>query len=64
MAGMKYGLQPKIHANELDFSGGVQVGVKYDALSVDHLECSGDNEIEVFKGSETMPTFLPGPAFS
>ena len=45
MAGMKYGLRPKIHANELDFSGGIQVGVKYGALSVDHLEFTGEDEI-------------------
>ncbi|HEX2975242.1 MAG TPA: imidazolonepropionase [Bacteroidales bacterium] len=63
MAGMKYGLLPKLHANELAFSGGVQTGVKYDALSVDHLESSGDNEIEALAGSETMPTLLPGSAF-
>lgn len=63
MAGMKYGLRAKIHANELDFSGGVQVGIKYNALSVDHLERSGDNEIEALLGSETMPTLLPGSAF-
>jgi len=63
MAGMKYGLRPKIHANELDYSGGIQVGVKYNALSVDHLEYTGDNEIEVLKGTETMPTILPGAAF-
>lgn len=63
MAGIKYGLKPKIHANELDFSGGIQVGVKYDALSVDHLEFTGDEEIEVLLGSETMPTLLPGAAF-
>lgn len=63
MAGMKYGLRPKIHANELAFSGGVQAGVKYNALSVDHLERSGDAEIEVLKGSETIPTLLPGSAF-
>lgn len=62
-AGMKYGLRPKIHANELDYSGGIQVGVKYNALSVDHLEYVGDAEIEVLKGSETMPTVLPGAAF-
>ena len=49
MAGMKYGLRPKIHANELDYSGGIQVGVKYNALSVDHLEYTGDDEIEVLK---------------
>lgn len=62
-AGMKYGLRPKIHANELDYSGGIQVGVKYNALSVDHLEFVGDAEIESLKGSETMPTVLPGAAF-
>ena len=59
-AGMKYGLRPKIHANELDFSGGVQVGVKYNALSVDHLEHVGDEEIRHLQGSETMPVVLPG----
>jgi len=63
MAGMKYGLRPKIHANELDYSGGIQVGVKYNALSVDHLEYTGDEEIEVLKNSETMSTILPGAAF-
>jgi imidazolonepropionase len=63
MAGMKYGLIPKIHANELDFSGGVQTGVKYNALSVDHLESSGEDEIEALRGSATMPTLLPGAAF-
>jgi imidazolonepropionase len=63
MAGLKYGLPAKIHANELDFSGGVQAGVKYDALSVDHLERSGDDEILALKGTGTMPTLLPGSAF-
>jgi len=63
MTGLKYGLTPKIHANELDYSGGVQVGVKYNALSVDHLERTGDEEIDVLIGSETMPTLLPGSAF-
>ena len=63
MAGMKYGLRPKIHANELDYSGGIQVGVKYNALSVDHLEFTGDDEIQTLLGSETMPTLLPGAAF-
>lgn len=63
MAGMKYGLRPKIHANELDYSGGIQVGVKYNALSVDHLEFTGQEEIDCLLGSETMPTVLPGAAF-
>lgn len=63
MAGMKYGLKAKIHANELDYSGGIQVGVKYGAQSVDHLEYTGDDEIECLLKSETMPTLLPGAAF-
>jgi imidazolonepropionase len=62
-AGAQYGLRGKIHANELDFSGGVQIGVKYNALSVDHLEYVGDDEIKALLGSETMPTVLPGAAF-
>ena len=62
-AGIKYGMRPKIHANEMAISGGVQVGVKYGAISVDHLEQMGDAEIECLKGSETMPTILPGCAF-
>lgn len=63
MAAMKYGLRAKIHANELDFSGGIQIGVKYNALSVDHLEYTDDEEIECLLNSETMPTVLPGAAF-
>ncbi|MDP1622585.1 MAG: imidazolonepropionase [Bacteroidales bacterium] len=62
-AGAKYGMRPKIHANELDYSGGIQVGVKHNALSVDHLEFTGDKEIECLLGTETMPTVLPGAAF-
>ena len=63
MAGIKYGMRPKIHANEMAISGGVQVGVKYGAISVDHLEQMGDEEIECLKDTETMPTVLPGCAF-
>ena len=63
MAGIKYGMRPKIHANEMAVSGGVQVGVKYGAISVDHLEQMGQAEIEALKGSDTMPTVLPGCAF-
>ena len=62
-AGVNHGLIPKIHANELDYSGGIQVGVKHNALSVDHLEYTGDSEIEALLGSGTMPTILPGAAF-
>ncbi|MCX6279616.1 MAG: imidazolonepropionase [Bacteroidetes bacterium] len=62
-AGLKYGLRPKIHANELDYSGGIQVGVRHNALSVDHLEFTGQAEIDCLLESETMPTILPGAAF-
>jgi imidazolonepropionase len=62
-AGKKYGLTAKLHANELDYSGGIQTGVKFNALSVDHLEFTGDEEINALSGSETMPTLLPGSAF-
>ena len=56
-------LIPKIHANELAVSGGVQVGVRHGALSVDHLERTTDAEIEALRGSATMPTMLPGSSF-
>jgi imidazolonepropionase len=62
-AGASHGLVPKIHANELDFSGGIQAGVKYHARSVDHLEFVGDQELEALNGGTTMPTLLPGASF-
>ena len=62
-AGLKHGLKPKIHANELDYSGGIQVGVKHGAISVDHLEFTGEEEMEVLLHSKTMPTLLPSTAF-
>lgn len=61
--GWKYGLKPKIHANELDYSGGIQVGVEQNAVSVDHLECVGENEINALLSSDTIPTLLPSTAF-
>ena len=62
-AGAKWGLTPKIHANELAVSGGVQVGVECGALSVDHLERSTPVEFEALRGTATMPTILPGASF-
>jgi imidazolonepropionase len=62
-AGQKHGLIPKIHANELDYSGGIQVGVKYKARSVDHLEYVGSDELKALKSGNTMPTLLPGASF-
>jgi len=62
-AGKKYGMRPRIHANQLHRSGGVQAGVKTNAISVDHLENIGDEEVQCLKGTMTMPTALPGAAF-
>lgn len=62
-AAATYGLKAKIHANELDYSGGVQIGVANNAVSVDHLEYTGDAEIESLAGSNTLPTLLPSCAF-
>ncbi len=61
--GKEFGMIPRIHANQLHRSGGVQVGVKTGAISVDHLESIGQEEIELLKGTTTMPTALPGAAF-
>lgn len=57
------GMLPKIHANELGISGGVQVGVAAGALSVDHLEQMGDEEIALLAASDTIATMLPGASF-
>ena len=62
-AGIKYGLKPKVHANQMGFSGGVQVGVKYGARSVDHLESTGVEEFKALKDSDTIATILPGATF-
>jgi len=61
--GKKYGMIPRIHANQLNRSGGVQVGIKTGAVSVDHLENIGDEEINELLKSNTMPVSLPGAAF-
>lgn len=62
-AGARYGMRPKIHANELANSGGVQVGVTGGALSVDHLEQAGNEEIALLSASDTVATMLPGASF-
>lgn len=62
-AGARWGMRPKIHADELASSGGVEVGVAHYALSVDHLESMADEQIETLRGSDTMPTALPGTSF-
>ena len=62
-AGAKYGLRGKIHGEELAVSGGVEVAVECNALSVDHLEAMDDHDIDLLKHSDTMPTALPGTSF-
>lgn len=62
-AGLQYGLKPKIHANQLGLSGGVQAGVALGALSVDHLEAMDEQTIQSLAGSGTIGTLLPSAAF-
>ena len=59
IAGAKYGLKPKIHANQLSLSGGVQAGVKHQAVSVDHLEVTDTEVIRSLSNSDTIATLLP-----
>jgi imidazolonepropionase len=61
--GKKYGMEPKVHAEQLSNFGGVMAGVEVGAISVDHLEYVADKEIDALKNSKTMPTILPGAAF-
>lgn len=62
-AAKKLGIRPKIHANELAVSGGVQVGIAHNALSVDHLERIGEEEVRLLSESDTVATMLPGASF-
>lgn len=62
-AGKRFGLRPKVHANQLSNSGGVQVGIRNEALSVDHLECIDQPEIDLLSTSNTIATLLPSAAF-
>ena len=62
-AGKQYGLMPKIHVNQFNAFGGVGVGVKYSALSVDHLEEMNPEDINILKGSNTMPVALPSCSY-
>lgn len=62
-AGARYGMRPKIHANELAVSGGVETGIAYGALSVDHLERAEVEQIAALAASDTVATMLPGASF-
>ncbi|RCT54290.1 imidazolonepropionase [Winogradskyella sp. KYW1333] len=62
-AGQAHNFRPKIHVNQFNILGGVALGVKHNALSVDHLELLNDEDIEALKESDTMPVALPGCSF-
>jgi imidazolonepropionase len=62
-AGIRFGLQPKIHVNQFNSIGGIQAGIKYNALSVDHLEVMKLEDIEALKNTETMPVALPSCSY-
>jgi len=62
-AAKQYNLIPKIHVNQFNAIGGIQIGVKHNALSVDHLEILGNGDIEYLKGANTMPVALPSCSF-
>ncbi|HLV15483.1 MAG TPA: imidazolonepropionase [Xanthomarina sp.] len=62
-AGTEHGLIPKIHVNQFNAFGGIEVGVKHQALSVDHLELLNPEDIEVLKGSNTIPVALPSCSY-
>jgi imidazolonepropionase len=62
-AGIQFGLKPKIHVNQFNSIGGIQAGVKYNALSVDHLEIMKPEDIEVLKNTDTMPVALPSCSY-
>jgi imidazolonepropionase len=62
-AGIKYGLKPKIHVNQFNSIGGIQAGIKYNALSVDHLEIMKPEDIDALKNTETMPVALPSCSY-
>ena len=62
-AGLKYGLVPKIHVNQFNSIGGIKVGVKNNALSVDHLEVLTTKDLAHLKDSETIPVSLPSCSF-
>ena len=62
-AARAFGLRPKIHVNQFTSIGGVQAGVKYDALSVDHLEVMTDADIQALQNTRTMPVALPACSY-
>ena len=62
-AAHQYGLIPKIHVNQFNSIGGVEIGAKNNALTVDHLEILTDEDLEILKNSEIMPVALPSCSY-
>ena len=62
-AGMNFGLKPKLHVNQLNSIGGIEAGIRLNALSLDHLETMTENDISQLAGSNTIGTLLPTAAF-
>jgi len=62
-AGIQFGLKPKIHVNQFNSIGGIQAGIKFNALSVDHLEVMNPEDIEALKDTETMSVALPSCSY-
>lgn len=62
-AGTRYGLKAKVHTNQFNSLGGIEVCVERGAVSVDHLEVLTDVEIECLKNSDTLPVLLPSAPF-
>ncbi len=62
-AGIRYGLKPKVHINQFNSIGGIEIAVKYQAVSVDHLEVMTDDDFEILSHSKTIATALPACSF-
>jgi len=63
-AGVKAGLMPRIHANQLTYSGAVQLAVELDCASADHCTFLTDADVSALASSSTVATLLPGCEFS
>jgi imidazolonepropionase len=63
-AGVRAGLRPRIHANQLEAGAGIELAVKHDCASADHCTHLTDRDIELLAGSNTVATLLPGAEFS
>jgi len=61
--GREFGLKPKLHTNQFNDIGGVEMALELDAVSVDHLEVLSDDDIKRIANSDTVATVLPGVSY-